>query len=65
MIACRQYNSACSAAQVVVAMQSNLLEALTLKHESAIREHRSIEDSRSALKVLMLTVYLQLSFALC
>ena len=65
MIACRQYNSACSAAQAVVAMQSNLLEALTLKHESAIREHRSIEDSRSALKVLMLTVYLQLSFALC
>ncbi|DBA81187.1 hypothetical protein WJX79_006838 [Trebouxia sp. C0005] len=30
--------------------RSNLLEALTLKHESAIREHRNIEDSRSALK---------------
>lgn len=62
--ACRQYKSACSTAQVVVAMQSTLLEALTLKHESAIREHRNIEDSRSALKVLILSIFLQLSFAL-
>ncbi|KAA6429118.1 MAG: hypothetical protein FRX49_01227 [Trebouxia sp. A1-2] len=45
-------------------MQSNLLEALTLKHESAIREHRNIEDSRSALKAELATLHHDMAEAL-